>query len=149
MVFFNKNFPASCNCVVKLCCCLFAHRMLINNALLLKAPELQGKMNPELLKEPEKKHLIRVRGKLLSLKEPVVMGILNATPDSFHAASRVMDQDEALKQAEKHLKEGAHMLDLGAYSSRPGATDISEDEERRRLLPLVEKISRTFPEAPL
>lgn len=123
--------------------------MLINNALLLKAPELQGKMNPELLKEQEKMHLIQVRGKLLSLKEPVVMGILNATPDSFHAASRVANEDEALKQAEKHIKEGAHILDLGAYSSRPGASDIPEDEERRRLLPLVEKISRAFPDIPL
>ncbi|MHB1277269.1 MAG: dihydropteroate synthase [Bacteroidia bacterium] len=106
-------------------------------------------MNPELLKEQEKMHLIQVRGKLLSLKEPVVMGILNATPDSFHAASRVANEDEALKQAEKHLKEGAHLLDLGAYSSRPGASEISEDEERRRLLPLVEKISRAFPDVPL
>ncbi len=123
--------------------------MLINNALLLKAPELQGKMNPELLKEQEKMHLIQVRGKLLSLKEPVVMGILNATPDSFHAASRVANEDEALKQAEKHIKEGAHLLDLGAYSTRPGASDIPEDEERRRLLPLVEKISRSFPDIPL
>lgn len=77
------------------------------------------------------------------------MGILNATPDSFHAASRVANEDEALKQAEKHLKEGAHLLDLGAYSSRPGATDIPEDEERRRLLPLVEKISQAFPDIPL
>ena len=95
------------------------------------------------------KHLIQVRGKLLSFEQPMVMGILNATPDSFHATSRVMDHDSALRQAEKHLKEGAHMLDLGAYSSRPGATNIPEDEERRRLLPLVEKISSSFPETPL
>jgi len=106
-------------------------------------------MNPELLKDHTMKHLIQVRGKLLSFEQPLVMGILNATPDSFHAASRVMDHDSALKQAEKHLKDGAHMLDLGAYSSRPGATDISEDEERRRLLPLVEKISSAFPDTPL
>lgn len=106
-------------------------------------------MNPELLKDAHAKPLIQVRGKLLSFEQPMVMGILNATPDSFHAASRVMDHSSALRQAEKHLKEGAHMLDLGAYSSRPGATDIPEEEERRRLLPLVEKISQTFPDIPL
>lgn len=102
-------------------------------------------MNPELLKVMQDKHLIQVRGKLISCEQPLIMGILNATPDSFHVASRVKDGDEALKQAEKHLKEGAHILDLGAYSSRPGAVDISSEEERRRLIPLVEKISKHYP----
>ncbi len=77
------------------------------------------------------------------------MAILNATPDSFYRASRVKDVDDALRQAEKHIREGADILDLGAYSSRPGAQDIPVEEELRRLLPLVEKISADFPDTPL
>ncbi|MBI1222575.1 MAG: dihydropteroate synthase [Bacteroidetes bacterium] len=106
-------------------------------------------MNQELLKHPLTKASIQVRGKLLSFGQPLVMGILNATPDSFHDESRVMDVDSALKQAERHIQAGAHILDLGAYSTRPGASDIPIEEERRRLLPLVEKISQNFPDIPL
>lgn len=111
--------------------------------------DMQGKMNPELLKTQHTKATIQVRGKLISFQQPVIMGILNATPDSFHEASRVGSAEDALRQAEKHLNSGAHILDLGAYSTRPGALDISEEEERQRLLPLVEKISIAFPEIPL
>ena len=77
------------------------------------------------------------------------MGIINITPDSFYAGSRKPDVDEALQQAEKMLTDGAAFLDLGAYSSRPGADDISATEETDRLLPVVEAISNTFPGAVL
>ncbi|RYD86599.1 MAG: dihydropteroate synthase, partial [Sphingobacteriales bacterium] len=78
---------------------------------------------------------------------PKVMGIINLTPDSFYAGSRKPAVDDALQQAEKMLQEGATFLDLGAYSSRPGAVDISVQEESDRLLPVVEAIAGTFPDA--
>lgn len=77
------------------------------------------------------------------------MGIINITPDSFYAGSRKPHVDEALQQAEKMLTDGAAFLDLGAYSSRPGADDISAPEETDRLLPVVEVIAKTFPDAVL
>jgi len=90
---------------------------------------------------------LNVRGKLIDLTEPKVMGIINITPDSFYAGSRKTTVDDALAQAGKMLAEGASFLDIGAYSSRPGATDISVDEELNRLLPIVEAIIQTYPEA--
>jgi len=77
------------------------------------------------------------------------MGIINLTPDSFFAGSRKQEAGEVLQLAEKMLDEGAAFLDLGAYSSRPGAEDISVQEETDRLLPVVEAISERFPEAVL
>lgn len=74
------------------------------------------------------------------------MGIINITPDSFYAGSRKPGVDEALQQAEKMLAEGATFLDIGAYSSRPGAIDISVAEETDRLLPVVEAIASAFPD---
>jgi len=75
------------------------------------------------------------------------MGIINLTPDSFYAGSRKQGIEEALLQTSKMLDEGAAFLDLGAYSSRPGAEDISIQEETDRLLPVVEAIKTNFPEA--
>ena len=75
------------------------------------------------------------------------MGIINLTPDSFFEGSRKTAVEDALQQAAKMLNEGAAFLDLGAYSSRPGADDISVQEEMDRLLPVVEAISKNFPEA--
>ncbi|MBL4678521.1 MAG: dihydropteroate synthase [Mucilaginibacter sp.] len=75
------------------------------------------------------------------------MGIINITPDSFFAGSRKTDEDSLLIQAEKMLNDGADFLDVGAYSSRPGATDISVQEEIDRLLPGVEAITKNYPEA--
>ena len=75
------------------------------------------------------------------------MGIINLTPDSFYAGSRKQGIEEALLQAGKMLNDGAAFLDLGAYSSRPGAEDISIQEETDRLLPVVEAIKANFPEA--
>jgi len=77
------------------------------------------------------------------------MGIINLTPDSFFVGSRKQGVTEALQQAGKMLDEGATFLDLGAYSSRPGADDISVQEECDRLLPVVEAIAGRFPDAVL
>ncbi|TFV92431.1 dihydropteroate synthase [Algoriphagus kandeliae] len=75
------------------------------------------------------------------------MGILNLTPDSFYAGSRVkIDREDILKRAEKMILEGADILDLGGYSSRPGAEDISEEEELSRVIQPISWISEAFPE---
>lgn len=75
------------------------------------------------------------------------MGILNATPDSFFAGSRVQTHDDLLRQAEKMLAEGAAMLDLGGASSRPGAAEVPEQEELARVVPAIESLRKNFPEA--
>jgi dihydropteroate synthase len=90
---------------------------------------------------------LNCKGRLLSLETPVVMGILNVTPDSFYAASRVQQTDEVLRQAEQMLTEGAAILDVGGMSSRPGAAIISVEEELRRVLPAIAAIVQRFPEA--
>ena len=91
--------------------------------------------------------LLSPHGRLLSLHRPQVMGILNLTPDSFFAGSRVTSEKDLLARAEGMLKAGAAVLDLGAYSTRPGAEDISTAEETLRLLPAVEALRREFPQA--
>ncbi|MDA9555536.1 dihydropteroate synthase [Pelobium sp.] len=93
------------------------------------------------------KKTLNVGGKIIDLTQPKVMGILNITPDSFFTRSRVQSEKEILQQAEKMLQEGADFLDLGAYSSRPDAVDISVEEEENRLIPAVKLISKNFPEA--
>lgn len=90
---------------------------------------------------------LNVKGKLIDLSTPVVMGILNVTPDSFFSGSRVTAESEVLKQAEKMLSEGATFLDVGGYSSRPGADDISIDEERTRVITAIKVIVKKFPGA--
>ena len=90
--------------------------------------------------------LLSPHGRLLDLRRPQVMGILNLTPDSFFAGSRVASEHELLARAEAMLAAGAAVLDLGAYSTRPGAEDISEAEETTRLLPAVEILRREFPQ---
>jgi dihydropteroate synthase len=88
---------------------------------------------------------INCLGKLIDLDHPKVMGILNLTPDSFYDGGRYLSSDLIVKRAAKMLEEGATFIDLGAYSSRPGATDISEEEELARLLPAVEILLQAFP----
>jgi dihydropteroate synthase len=94
-----------------------------------------------------KKSTLNCRGKILSLDTPLVMGILNATPDSFYAGSRLSSLDDVLHRAESMLRDGAAILDLGGYSSRPGAADVSEAEELERVIPAIEAIMQAFPEA--
>jgi dihydropteroate synthase len=95
----------------------------------------------------QKKVTINAGGKLIDLSTPKVMGIINITPDSFYASSRKTGTVDVLQQAGRMLNDGATILDLGAYSSRPGAADISEQEETDRLLPAVEAIVANYPGA--
>ncbi|MBK0384212.1 dihydropteroate synthase [Pedobacter sp. SD-b] len=90
---------------------------------------------------------LNVGGKLLDLSTPIVMGVLNITPDSFFKGSRTQTEDEIIIQAKKMLDEGADILDLGAYSSRPDADDISMEEEENRLLPALKAITSNFKDA--
>lgn len=86
-------------------------------------------------------------GKLLSLEHPVVMGILNATPDSFYDGGRYATVASAVNQAERMLQEGASVLDVGGSSSRPGSVAVDEQEESQRVLPVIEALMARFPEA--
>jgi len=88
-----------------------------------------------------------VNGRLMNLSTPRVMGILNVTPDSFFDGQRYTDEVHQLAQVEKMLTEGADFIDVGGNSTRPGAEDISEEEEMRRVVPAVRSISKKFPEA--
>lgn len=90
---------------------------------------------------------LNCRGRLIDLSSPRIMGILNSTPDSFYAGSRIPGVDEALARAEAMLREGATFLDIGGYSTRPGAAEVTEEEELRRVAPLVEALVAAFPEA--
>ena len=91
--------------------------------------------------------LLSPHGRLLDLRRPQVMGILNLTPDSFFAGSRIDSEKALFTRAEAMLAAGAAVLDLGAYSTRPGADDIPEAEETRRLLPAVAALRKEFPQA--
>ncbi|MBO5719935.1 MAG: dihydropteroate synthase [Bacteroidales bacterium] len=90
---------------------------------------------------------INIRGELLSLNTPLVMGILNITPDSFYESSRCIDVSKALDRAEQIVREGGDIIDVGAYSSRPGADDVSEEEEIARLSSVLPIIREKFPQA--
>lgn len=89
---------------------------------------------------------LRIKDRLITLHGPAVMGILNATPDSFHGDSRV-DVDGALRLAERMLTEGAAVLDIGGASSRPGSAEVDAAEELRRVLPVIAAVHARFPEA--
>jgi dihydropteroate synthase len=95
----------------------------------------------------EKPRYINTGGRLLDLDIPRVMGILNITPDSFYKGSRYNTDKEILKAAAGMLEEGADILDVGGYSSRPGAKDISHEEESNRVLKAIKLITGEFPEA--
>ena len=92
-------------------------------------------------------YTLNCKGKLLLLETPVVMGILNSTPDSFFEGSRFVQTDALLSQAEKMLAEGASILDIGGMSTRPGAELITVDEEIRRVVPAIRAIHERFPDA--
>lgn len=96
-----------------------------------------------------RKITLNLKGELLDLSRPCVMGILNLTPDSFYSNSRMGSIDAALERAEICLKEGAAFIDIGAYSSRPGAAEVTTDEELQRMIPVITAISNRFPEAKL
>jgi dihydropteroate synthase len=92
---------------------------------------------------------LNCNGQLIDLNTPKVMGILNVTPDSFYDGGRFKDEKSMLIQVEKLLKEGATFIDIGAYSSRPGTDFVSEDEELKRLIPIVTLVHNTFPQCPI
>ena len=89
---------------------------------------------------------INCKGNLIDLSTPKVMGVINLTPDSFYDGGKLTSEKEILLQANKMLQEGATFLDLGAYSSRPGAKFVSEKEEIHRLLPVIKILLNEFPE---
>ena len=88
---------------------------------------------------------INCKGALISFDTPKVMGILNITPDSFYSQSRTTPS-EVLHKAEQMLQEGATFVDIGGYSSRPNAQEVSEKEELQRVVPVVEALVKHFPE---
>ncbi|MGB3617943.1 MAG: dihydropteroate synthase [Catalinimonas sp.] len=90
---------------------------------------------------------LRLGDRLLDLRTPRVMGVLNVTPDSFYAGSRLGGVDDVLRSAEAMCAAGATFLDVGGYSTRPGADDVPPDEERARVVPVVEALARRFPDA--
>ena len=94
-----------------------------------------------------KPRYINIKGQLIDLEVPRVMGILNITPDSFYKGSRYNDEKEIIVAALRMLEEGADFLDIGGYSSRPGADDIPVEEEKRRVLNAVRYVSKEFPQA--
>lgn len=94
-----------------------------------------------------RKHTLNIRGGLIDLTRPKVMGILNITPDSFYDGGRYSGNDLVIERVEKLLSEGATFIDIGAFSSRPGALQITEDEEYNRLKPVVTLVRKKYPES--
>lgn len=107
----------------------------------MKTNILKGK-NTDFLTKP----VIKSGSKLLDLTKPLVMGILNITPDSFYQSSRVLGINNTLKLTEKMIADGASILDFGAVSTRPGAVDVSKEEELTRLMPVIQLIRKIFPD---
>jgi dihydropteroate synthase len=89
------------------------------------------------------------KGKILAIRRPVVMGIINRAPDSFYSGSRFPDNTALLQQAEKMITEGADWLDIGGQSTRPGAAPVGEEEELRRVVDAIDLLHRQWPDVPL
>lgn len=93
-----------------------------------------------------RKQTLNCKGKVVDISKPSVMAILNLTPDSFYQNSRAKSIDDALSKVEHFVNAGAKFIDLGAYSSRPGAAEVSEEEELERMVPAIKAINQSFPE---
>ena len=93
-----------------------------------------------------KNTLINCKGNLLNLDEPCIMGILNVTPDSFFDGGSYLSEEEIVTQVKKHLDEGAAIIDVGGYSTKPEAAFVSEEDELSRVLPIIKLIHQEFPE---
>lgn len=91
------------------------------------------------------KKTLNIGGNILDLSTPIVMGVLNATPDSFYGNSRHENIDDALQKVEKMIAEGATIIDVGGYSTRPGAENVAIEEEINRTIPLIAAIVAAFP----
>lgn len=94
-------------------------------------------------------HTLNLRGRLLELHEPQIMGILNVTPDSFYSDSRTPDEAHITDRVRKMMDEGADMIDIGGYSSRPGADDVTPEEEMDRLRRGLRIVRKLYPEVPV
>lgn len=92
---------------------------------------------------------MNIGGHLLELQEPQIMGILNITPDSFFSGSRTETETDITRRLHQMMQEGADMIDVGAYSSRPGAADVSPEEEMERLSRGLRIVKRDFPDVPV
>lgn len=96
-----------------------------------------------------KEKSINLNGRLLSLKSPVVMGILNVTPDSFYAGSRQADETAVTRRIETILAEGGTIVDIGGYSSRPDAAEVTEADEWQRIEPALQRMQKDYPDVPV
>lgn len=94
-------------------------------------------------------YTLNIHGRLLSLEKPVVMGILNATPDSFFEGSRKQTEQEMAERANEIVEQGGAIIDVGAYSTRPGGSEVSQEEEMSRLRKALEVLRREQPDIPL
>lgn len=94
-------------------------------------------------------YTINVRGQLIDLSQPTVMGILNATPDSFYSGSRKQTEQEIADRANQIVEQGGTMIDVGAFSTRPGAQEVSEQEETERLKRALSIVRREQPNTPI
>lgn len=94
-------------------------------------------------------HTLNLRGRLLELREPQIMGILNVTPDSFYSDSRTPDEAHITDRVRQMMDEGADMIDIGGYSSRPGADDVTPEEEMDRLRRGLRIVRKLYPEVPV
>lgn len=97
----------------------------------------------------QKPKYFNLNGRLVDLSTPKVMGILNITPDSFYKGSRFLDEGEIIRVAGRMIEEGADILDVGGYSSRPGATDIPAEEEKNRVNKAIRLIRSEYPDVPV
>ena len=94
----------------------------------------------------QRAHTIAVRGRLFDLSSPVVMGILNVTPDSFYEESRMLSEEAIARRTDEIVGQGGAMLDVGAFSTRPGGEEVSQQEEMRRLRLALEVVTRRHPD---
>lgn len=92
---------------------------------------------------------LNLRGRLLELREPQIMGILNVTPDSIFSESRTPDEEHIAQRVKQMMNDGADMIDIGGYSSRPGANDVSTEEEMNRLRRGLRIIRKLYPDVPV
>lgn len=89
---------------------------------------------------------LNCKGRIIKIENPMIMGIINTTPDSFYEKSRLLLLDEILLKVDQMLQEGADIIDIGGQSTRPGSERINEEEELSRVLPVIKAINRQFPQ---
>jgi dihydropteroate synthase len=111
----------------------------------MQAPQQGNPVSPPANRQPPTANrYLRCGPYTLDLSQPIVMGILNVTPDSFSDGGRFIDSTQALDHAQRMLEAGAGIIDVGGESTRPGAADVSEDEELRRVVPVIEALAARF-----